>query len=91
MSVGPRVSYLLLNDSFILLAVIDFSGFLLLRKSTLWILVDLTKRSLEERTISSFAKNIFPRFDFVRPSKLKSGPLHLKLHLIKPLQSSGAA
>lgn len=60
MSVGPRVSYLLLNDSFILLAVIDFSGFLLLRKSTLWILVDLTKRSLEEKPFRVLQKTFFP-------------------------------
>ena len=85
------VSHPLLNDSFILLAVIDFRGFLSLQKSTLWILVRSYQTIIGRRTISSFAKNIFPRFDFVRPSKLKSGPLHLKLHLIKPLQSSGAA
>ena len=60
MSVGPRVSYLLLNDSFILLVVIDFSGFLLLRKSTLWILVDLTKRSLEEEPFRVLQKTFFP-------------------------------
>lgn len=60
MSVGPRVSYLLLNDSFILLAVIDFSGFLLLRKSTLWILVDLTKRSLEEEPFRVLQKTFLP-------------------------------
>ena len=60
MSVGPRVSYLLLNDSFILLAVIDFSGFLLLRKSTLWILVDLTKRSLEEEPFRVLQKTFSP-------------------------------
>ena len=60
MSVGPRVSHLLFNDSFILLAVIDFSGFLLLRKSTLWILVDLTKRSLEEEPFRVLQKTFFP-------------------------------
>ena len=60
MSVGAMVSHLLFNDSFILLAVIDFRGFLSLQKSTLWILVDLTKRSLEEEPFRVLQKTFFP-------------------------------